>query len=186
MERVNGFCVGFAPQKLSDVRRQGLWLHFSDPRYALAVAAMQACKAGDGTAGRRLTISDARVGYRLSGFRPGLVPVLTRASARNRPRRVCGSSPPWPRPQPCTTDLFVVPATSFPVALSLRMASCLPWLRGQWLDVTRNIPQECANLPSYRNNSDGLLLTSSRQAPVASAQTCLRLPCDVPNYLWQS
>ena len=54
---------------MSDELHQTLWL----------------CKAGDGTAGRRLTCSDARVGYRISGFRPGLVPVLQRASARSRP-----------------------------------------------------------------------------------------------------
>ena len=55
--------------RVSDELHQTLWL----------------CKAGDGTAGRRLTCSDARVGYRISGFRPGLVPVLQRASARSRP-----------------------------------------------------------------------------------------------------
>ena len=38
---------------------------------------MKSCKAGDGPAGRRLTCSDARVGYRLSDFRPGLLPCLT-------------------------------------------------------------------------------------------------------------
>ena len=51
------------------------------------------CKAGDETAGRRLTFSDARIGYRLSGFRPGLVPVLRRASAQGRPPSVSSGIP---------------------------------------------------------------------------------------------
>jgi hypothetical protein len=64
----------FDPLSCPISRTEGAF--FRPPPVALAVAAMQACKAGDGTAGRRLTFSDARVGYRLSGFRPGLVPVL--------------------------------------------------------------------------------------------------------------
>ncbi len=72
-------------QKLrSDVHFQGSGAQISYPRAAsrVALSTMWSCKAGDGTAGRRLTCSDARVGYRLSDFRPGLVPVLQRASAR--------------------------------------------------------------------------------------------------------
>jgi hypothetical protein len=45
----------------------------------------EVCMLGDGAAGRRLTCCDARTGYRRSEFRPGLFPVLERASASSRP-----------------------------------------------------------------------------------------------------
>ena len=45
---------------------------FSFVAFATVTLVMRSCKAGDGAAGRRLTFSDARIGYRLSGFRPGL------------------------------------------------------------------------------------------------------------------
>ena len=41
--------------------------------------------------------------YRLSDFRPGLVPVLRRASARSWPPSVAREFPTVARPQPCTT-----------------------------------------------------------------------------------
>jgi hypothetical protein len=164
---------------------QGLKACFSDPRHALAMAAMQACKVGDRIAGRRLTISDARVGYRLSGFRPRLVPVLRRASANGWPRRVCGSSPPWSCPQPRTTDFVVCGDLLSVCPVMANLASCVPWFRGQWLDVTCNVPQERANLTSDRNNSDGRLLTFRRHAAVAGAQAGLRLPRNVTDDLRQ-
>jgi hypothetical protein len=49
------------------------------------VKLMWSCRAGDGTAGRRLTCSDARIVYRLTEFRLGLVPILRRASVYDRP-----------------------------------------------------------------------------------------------------
>lgn len=49
---------------------------------------MWLCRAGGEAARRRLTISDARIGYRMSGLRPGLLPVLHRASAHGRPPSV--------------------------------------------------------------------------------------------------
>jgi hypothetical protein len=45
---------------------------FSFAAFATVTLVMRSYKAGDGAAGRRLTFSDARIGYRLSGFRPGL------------------------------------------------------------------------------------------------------------------
>jgi hypothetical protein len=74
---------------------------------------MYSCKAGDGTAGRRLTCSDARVGYRISGFRPGLVPVLQRASARGWPPSGAREFPTVSRPQPCTTVVFFAGVNPF-------------------------------------------------------------------------
>lgn len=54
---------------------------------------MELCKAGDRPAGRRLTCPDARAGYRRSEFRPGLVPVLRRASVRSWPPSVAREFP---------------------------------------------------------------------------------------------
>lgn len=54
---------------------------------------MELCKAGDRPAGRRLTCSDARVGYRRSEFRPGLIPLLRRASAQSWPPSVAREFP---------------------------------------------------------------------------------------------
>jgi hypothetical protein len=54
---------------------------------------IRSCKAGDGPVGHRSTCSDARVGYHLSDFRPGLVPVLRRASAPSWPLAIAREFP---------------------------------------------------------------------------------------------
>jgi len=137
----------------------------------------QACKAGDGTAGRRLTFSDARVGYRLSGFRPGLVPVLRRASARGRPPSVIGSSPPWPRPQPCTTIVSVARSIlRFVASSKLRAFSFWSRLDRCRLDVRRNGPKERGDFACDRRDHHGGLLAFCNKPPVAGAKTSLRLP----------
>jgi len=53
---------------------------------------MWLCKAGDGAAGCRLTFSDARIGYRLSGFRPGLSHSYS-GHRQGRPPSVCSGMP---------------------------------------------------------------------------------------------
>lgn len=65
---------------------------------------MQSCRAGDGAAGRRLTISDARIGYRLSGCRPGLSLSFDGHQRELASKRLLGNAPPWPRLQPCTMN----------------------------------------------------------------------------------
>jgi hypothetical protein len=83
------------------------------------------------------------------------------------------------RSRGCLCDLL----SCCPVMANL--ASCFLQFRGQWLDVTRNVPQERANLTSDRNNSDGRLLAFGREAAVAGAQPGRCLPCEVTDYLWQ-
>jgi hypothetical protein len=74
---------------------KGRCRNFSSPavRCSVGKISVKSCRAGDGPAGRRLTCSDARVGCRLSDFRPGLVPVLRRASARSWPPSVAREFP---------------------------------------------------------------------------------------------
>src|SRR5215217_3629652 len=111
----------------SDVRFQGVWTHFPNRRLSARRCArkMKSCKAGGGPVGRRLTCSDARVGYRLSDYRPGLVPVLSRASAHSSPPAVHDSLwaflsssltsqlLPCPTPPPSAADA-VPPAEQWP------------------------------------------------------------------------
>ena len=81
------------PPTRSDVRFQGCGRMFLFPAEGWPDCAIKSCKAGDGPVGRRLTCSDARVGYRRSDFRLGLVPVLRRASARSWPPSVAREFP---------------------------------------------------------------------------------------------
>jgi len=146
------------PPPRSDVRCQGQSAVFRPPQTELALAAIQACKAGDGTAGRRLTFSDARIGYRLSGFRPGLVPVLRRASAHSRPQSGCGISPPWPRPQPCTTDFIVAISFVLQNVASHDRTLCLGRRDRRRRDVLSYRPQECREFTRDRRCRDAGLL----------------------------
>src|ERR1700744_2780995 len=60
-----------------------------------------------GACGRRSTCSDTRVGYRLSDFRPGLVPVLRRASAQSWPPSVARERPAVGPPPTLHDSCFV-------------------------------------------------------------------------------
>jgi hypothetical protein len=80
----------------SDVRFQGvLACFFTLPRIRSAVVRLDdvVVQGRRRANGRRLTCSDARVGYRLSDFRPGLFPVLRRASARSWPQAIAREFP---------------------------------------------------------------------------------------------
>src|SRR5689334_3480090 len=122
---------------------------------------MGLCKAGDGRAGRRLTGSDARVGYRRSDFRPGLVPVLRRASARGWPPSAAREFPTV-RPSPALHNILL----GFPRG-SLVFAAISPWSNGHPAALLSGVGSTWRAI-AHRN--------AAISRAIAATTTALRLP----------
>lgn len=142
---------------------------------------MWLCRAGGEAVRRRLTISDARIGYRMSGLRPGLPPVLHRAAAHGRPPSVRREFPTVAPPPALhnVEDDAVAPVSEVDESTWLRQS---PGNR-RGLDMARDVSQERCELTCDRSCHHGSSLAVSRQAPVARAEPRLSLPCNLSNGL---
>src|SRR5512134_1376242 len=171
---------------------------FKGRRYdALFPGQRRRSRAYEGRAGREVgrlddgrSSSDARVGYRIPEIRPGLLPLLLRASAqKGRPKRQTGVPLPWPHLQPCTAAGGV--KTRFTVA-GWRGSSC-PSHRMDGVsasgrprrDLMGDRPEERRHFPGDGGGDDSAPFAACDELAVATAEAQLRLPGDVAHRLRQ-
>ncbi len=122
-----------------------------------------------------LTCSDAPVGYSISGVRPGLVPVLQRASARSRPPSGAREFPTVVPPPALYNGL-----RSLLALISLlnvqRSGAVLRRLQRDRcrLDLARDGPAEGSNFPCNRSDDHGVALRLRDQLSTFSPSPCQR------------
>ena len=142
---------------------------------------MLSCRAGDGTAGRRLTCSDARIVYRLTELRPGLIPILRRASAHDRPRSASAGVPHRGPVSSFARRISVIARCLVRATSSSGSHRCK--FRRCRFDMTCYVPQKGCDLACDSRSGDGLPFAPRHQPPIASAEPDLGPPGNITDLL---